>query len=359
VLDGRALRDKDAIIREVFALILEVIGFVALYIVLYAVLGRFNKGIWVLPIYVLIVTIWYRPVVDHFTMLILIFVFVTAALAEGAKQRSKETLTEILSKKEAESKFEEISESLIELRGRVRRLDFVPYSVSIRVDCGASKLWSLSQSLGFCDEKEWINGVKLGEAKPGYELRRGIGFQVLSCNQCGDPHLVYRTDGKTPYFQTGVDELRRTIEEFTFEKVRDKALPEEFRVALEAISGPKHPVLCFGRLLRDSEDNYQIAIEVDEDWWNNISNNPEVECQIVRKGDEHGPYVAVYLVLARIPRAALDGGAADFWTREPLEKHRAQLEALGWAFLDRGHLEHKFVSISRRDLDGTSSVRGW
>ena len=132
-------------------MILEVIGFVALYIVLYAVLARFNKGIWVLPIYVLIVTIWYRPVIDHFTMLILIVVFVTAALAEGTKQRSREALTGILSKKEAESKFEEISESLIELRGKVRCLDFVPYSVSIQVDCGASKLWALSQDLGFCD----------------------------------------------------------------------------------------------------------------------------------------------------------------------------------------------------------------
>jgi len=339
--------------------ILEVIGFVALYIVLYAVLARFNKGIWVRPIYVLIVTIWYRPVIDHFTMLILIVVFVTAALAEGTKQRSREALTGILSKKEAESKFEEISESLIELRGKVRCLDFVPYSVSIQVDCGASKLWALSQDLGFCDGKEWINGVKLGEAKQGYELRRGIGFQVLSSDQHGDPHLVFRTDGKTPYFQTGVDELRRTIEEFTFEGVKDKALPEEFRIAFEALSGPKHPVLCFGKLLREANDTYQIAIKVDEDWWNKISNKPEVEFQIVRRGDEHGPYCSIYLVLARIPRGVIHGETPDSRRGEPLEDHKAQLEALGWKRVDGGHIEHKFVSIRRRDLNGSSSVCGW
>jgi hypothetical protein len=359
VLDGWASKIQDATIGEVFAVILEVVGFLALYIVLYAVLARFNKGIWVLPIYVLIVTIWYRPVIDHFTMLILIFVFVTAALAEGAKQRSTEKLADVLSKKEAKSKLEEISESLIELREKVRCLDFVPYSVSIRIDCGASKLWALSQSLGFCDGKEWINGVKLGEAKQGYELRRGISFQVLSSDQYGDPHLVYRTDGKTPYFQTGIDELRRTIEEFTFEKVRDKALPEEFRIAFEAISGPKHPVLCFGRLVRDSKDTYQIAIEVDEDWWKEISNKPEVECQMVRKGDEHGPHVSVYLVLARIPKRAIHGDTPESSTQELLDQYEAQLEALGWKFVDRGHLEHKFVSISRHDLDGRSSVTGW
>jgi hypothetical protein len=354
-----SLRHKDAIIIEVFAVILEIIGFVALYIVLYAVLARFNKSVWVLPIYVLTVTIWYHPVIDHFTVLILIFVFVTAALAEGSKRLSTAAITDALSKKEADSKFEDISDSLTEVRDKLRCLDFVPYSVSIRVDCGASKLWALSQSVGFCNGKEWINGVKLGEAKPGYELRRGIGFQVLSSDQYGDPHLVYRTDGKAQYFQSGLDELSRTIEEFTFEDVRDDALPDEFRVAFESISGPKHPVLCFGRLLPEASDTYQIAIEVDEDWWKNISDKPEAEFQIVRKGDEHGPYASIYLVLARIPRGAIHGDAPGLWTREPLEEHKAQLEALGWTFLDRGHLQHKFVSISRRELDGKSSVRGW
>lgn len=339
-------------------MILEIIGFVALYIVLYAVLARFDRSVWVLPIYVLIVTIWYHPVIDHFTMLILIFVFVTAALAEGGKRLSTAAVTDALSKKEAESKFEDISDSLTEVREKLRRLDFVPYSVSIWVDCGASKLWALSQNIGFCDGKEWINGVKLGEAKPGYELRRGISFQVLSSDQYGVPDLVYRTDSKTQYFQSGLDQLSRTIEEFTFEGVRGNLDPA-WEKAFESISGPKHPVLCFGRLLPEARDTYQIAIEVDEDWWKNISDKPEAEFQIVRKGDEHGPYASIYLVLARIPRGAIHGDAPELWTREPLEEHKAQLEALGWTFLDRGHLQHKFVSISRRELDGKSSVRSW
>lgn len=340
-------------------MILEIIGFVALYIVLHVVLARFNKGVWVLPIYALIVTLWYRPVIDHFTLLILIFAFVTAALAEGSKRLGSRALTDTLSKKDAESKFEDISDSLTELRDKLRCLDFVPYSVSIGVDCGASKLWALLQSVGFCNGKEWINGVKLGEAKPGYELRRGIGFQVLSSDQYGDPHLVYRTDGKAQRFQSGLDELKRTIEEFTFEDVKGNLDPESEK-AFRALSGPKHPVLCFGRLLPEASDTYQIAIEVDEDWWKNISDKPEAEFQIVRKGDEHGPYASIYLVLARIPRRAIHGEeSADFWTREPVDGHKAQLEALGWTFLDRGHLQHKFVSISRRKLDGKSSVRGW
>jgi hypothetical protein len=336
--------------------IIEVIGFLVLYVVLNALLAQFKKGVWVLPIYVLIVTIWYHPVIDHFTMLILIFVFVTAALAEWrTKGLSNESFQETLSKKETESKFEDISCSLAELREKLRGLDFTPYSVSVGLNCSKKTLWELFQKVGFCDKEGWINGVKFGQATRGFELSRGIHLQVLSSDEYGNPELIYRTDGKTPCFQSGLGELRRMIGEVSFGDAPNGISPY-WSEALRAITGPAHPILCFGGLIRECRDTYQIAIEVDEDWWKNISNKPEVEWQIVRKGDEHGPYVSVYLVLARIPREAIHGEAADMWTTEPTREYKTRLEELGWTLRERGWLQHKFVDIHRHHLDGNSSV---
>jgi hypothetical protein len=214
------------------------------------------------------------------------------------------------------------------------------------------------QKVGFCHGKEWINGVKFSQARPGREFSRGISFQVLSSDQYGDPKLVYRTDGQTPRFQNGLDELRKVIEEVSFEGVRGDALPPEAEEAFRAISGPKHPILCFGSFIRDSGDTYQVAIQVDEDWWKQVSDKPEIECQIVHKGDEFGPYASVYLVLARISRRAIQGEAPDMWMRDPLKEHENRLGELGWTLLESGRLQHKFVDITRHDLDGKSSVGG-
>jgi hypothetical protein len=252
----------------------------------------------------------YRSMLGLYILVYVGFVwFVVPEFESWVKRLSTQALKEASPEKKTESELETISDSLTELRDKLRCLDFVPYSVFVRVNCDASTFWELSQKVGFCDGKQWINGVKFGEAQPGRELGRGIYFQVLSEDQNGYPQLVYRLDGKTARFQSGLTELRRAIEEFTFEDVKKDALPEEFRIAFEALSGPKHPILCFGTLLRDSGDTYQVAIEVDEDWWNNIPNKPEIECEIVHEGDANGPYVRVYLVLARIPRRVIHGEA--------------------------------------------------
>jgi hypothetical protein len=286
-----------------------------------------NKGIWAISIYALIVTIWYHPVIDHISILFLIFLFVAAAFAESKTKRlSNEAIKDdTLSKREAESKFEELSDSLTELRDKLRGHDFVPYSVSVRVNCDRANLFfELMKKMGFFDGKKWINGVRFSEARPGHELRRGIYFQVLSSEQDGYPKLVYRIDGKTPRFQTGLTELRRAIEEFSFEDVKT-ALDPASEAAFRAISGPKHPILFFGSLLRDSSDAYQIAFQVDEDWWNGLADKPEIECQIVRKGDAYGPFVSVYLILARIPRRVIHGEASGTWTPELQKQHETQL----------------------------------
>ena len=300
----------------------------------------------------------YRSMVALYILMYVGFMwFVVPEFESWVKRLSTEALKEATPEKKTESQLETVSDSLTELRNKLRGLDFVPYSVSVRVDCRTSTLLELTQKLGFFDGKEWINGVKVVEAQPGRELNRGIYFQVVSSDEYGYPKLVYRIDGKTARFQNGLTELRRAIEEFSFEGVKSNLDPAAEK-AFRAISGPKHPKLCFGNLLRDSSDTYQVAIEVDEDWWHSISDKPEIECELVHKGDANGPYVRVYLVLARIPRRVIHGEAQNIWKPEVVKEHEIQLEELGWTIVERGRMRHKFVDITRYDLDGKSSVGG-
>jgi hypothetical protein len=48
----------------------------------------------------------------------------------------------------------------------------------------------------------------------------------------------------------------------------------------------------------------------------------------------------------------------SIWKPEVLKEHETQLEELGWTIVERGSMQHKFVDITRYDLNGKSSVGG-
>ena len=178
----------------------------------------------------------------------------------------------------------------------------------------------------------------------------GIHFVALSSDQHGNPRLVYRTDGDCPGFMMGLDELSRAIEDVAFEEEKSHEILRAFT---------HHPSLCFGKLLRgsDDRDTYQIAIEVDEGWWDRISKKPEVECHNEYKSTPDWPSKSVYLLLARIPRWAIHAEDPEKWTAESSNQRKAQLEELGWTHSEHDvGLEHKFLCVVRTDLDGKSFV---
>jgi len=288
--------------------------------------------------------------------------FVAPGFESFVKRLSLEAVLEALAATDDESATSAVSSSLKELRAGLRaelNLDhpnFLPYSVSIFVN--SDNLPELLQKVGFIDRQQWINGAKWDEAKPHEIIHDGFQFVVLSSDQRGNPCLVYRSDGDTPHFLTGLAELSRTLADITFEEKESGVLGDAFALLI----GPRHPRLCFGRLLRGSgeHDTYQLAIEVDEGWWDRISDKPEVECHKVYKSTPDEPTKSVYLILARIPRWAIHAEDPEKRTEESSRNQRkAQLEELGWTHCeDDLGLDHKFFYFARNDLSGNSSVGG-
>jgi hypothetical protein len=281
--------------------------------------------------------------------------FVAPELESLVKGISLEAVNEALAATDEESTSSTIPSGLRNLRDELRaKLNvnppyFVPYSVSIFVNF--SNLQELLQKVGFFDGQQWINGVKWSNAEPGHRLKLGIDFVVLSSDRHGNPQLVYRSDGDSPHFLSGLDEFSRAIEEASFE--HEKAQHSVLRIFT------LHPSLCFGKLLSgaDERDTYQIAVEVDEGWWERISNKPDVECKKEYKSTPDWPSKSVYLVLARIPRLYIHGEDTEMWTEESSKQHWTRLEELGWKRMEHAPgVEHKFFVVIRNDVDGKSSV---
>jgi hypothetical protein len=277
--------------------------------------------------------------------------FLAPGFESLVKRLSLEAVSETLAVADPESSISTLPRSVRELREELRtkleRPHFSPYSVSISFN--DRNLQELLEKVGFIDGKQWINGVKVSEEKPR-KFAHEFHFTVLSSDRFGNPKLVYRTDGDTPHFLEGLGELTCAIEGITFELERSHEILAAFT---------HHPSLCFGKLLRDSDahSTYELAVEVDEGWWDRISHKPDVECHKEYKSAPDWPSKSVYLLLARIPRCAIHAEDPEKWTEESSNQRKAQLEELGWT--DREHdlgLEHKFFCVVRHDLDGESHV---